>query len=535
MVRSFAAVVIASLALAMSAPRSEGAQRPGAVQSESVSSGRLPTGEVRSLALEAHSGDYVRGTLAVGAGCFRLDLVEVDGRPIRRLADDVEGRTVVHFVAPDRPARLMLTVLEEGTAQLTMDASAAPPAAVSPPPQLISPIMTTLARTVAAGGSTEAFWAEMARRGTPLVEPGGKGQTLLTFLARGNRTNVRLVGAPSGDHEWLSRLAGSDVWFKSFTVPADTRLSYRIAPDVPAPPGGARERRVALLATAAADPLNHHPWPRDAPDAFNQDSTLELPAAPVQPGIENLGAPRGTFTRFRLPSARLGNTRSITLYVPASFDPADPRNQLLILFDAKAYLTKVPTPQILDALMADGRLPPTLAVFVSEIDAETRARELPGNPAFAEFMARDLLPAIQARTHSTIPAARTILAGSSYGGLAATTVALTYPKLFGNVIALSGSFWWHPERIADLVARAPHRDLRFHISAGLFEGAHQGTAGILETTRHLRERLKAAGYAVTGRDYAGGHDYLVWRGALVDALLELAPQMSAPAVSSGSR
>jgi enterochelin esterase-like enzyme len=33
--------------------------------------------------------------------------------------------------------------------------------------------------------------------------------------------------------------------------------------------------------------------------------------------------------------------------------------------------------------------------------------------------------------------------------------------------------------------------------------------------------LGAKGYTVTGRDYAGGHDYLVWRGALGDALLAL--------------
>lgn len=520
--RALAALVMAGLVLGMSAPRSEGARTPGAHPAETVESHRLAAGQVRSLALVAQPGDYVRGTLAVGAGRFQLDLVTADGQPIRRLADDVEGHTAIQFMAPDGPARLVLTALEEGTARLTTEANAAPPEAVSPPPHLISPVMAALARTVEAGGGTEAFWAEVAQRGTPLVEPGSKGQTLLTFLARGNQTNVRLVGAPSGDHEWLSRLAGSDVWFKSFTVPADTRLSYRIALDVPAPFGTARERRVALLATAAADPLNHHPWPADAPDAFNQDSTLELPAAPVQPGIENLSAPRGMFTRFRLPSARLGNTRSITLYVPAGFDPADRRNQLLILFDAKAYLTKVPTPRILDALMADTRLPPTLAVFVSEIDAETRTRELPGNPAFADFMATELLPAIQARSRAAIPASRTILAGSSYGGLAAATVALAHPELFGNVIAMSGSFWWHPKRIVDLVAHATHRDLRFHMSAGLFEGAHQGTEGILETTRRLREHLKTRGYAVTGQDYAGGHDFWVWRGALADALLSVA-------------
>jgi enterochelin esterase family protein len=32
---------------------------------------------------------------------------------------------------------------------------------------------------------------------------------------------------------------------------------------------------------------------------------------------------------------------------------------------------------------------------------------------------------------------------------------------------------------------------------------------------------RSRGYAVTFAEYAGGHDYLVWRGALADALLDM--------------
>ena len=59
-----------------------------------------------------------------------------------------------------------------------------------------------------------------------------------------------------------------------------------------------------------------------------------------------------------------------------------------------------------------------------------------------------------------IPADRTVLAGSSYGGLAATTVAMRHPEVFGNVLSMSGSFWWSPpgtpekdrEHVAGLIA-----------------------------------------------------------------------------------
>lgn len=160
-----------------------------------------------------------------------------------------------------------------------------------------------------------------------------------------------------------------------------------------------------------------------------------------------------------------------------------------------------------------------VAAFLAE-DARVVATDLD----VSAFTASDRLH-LRARTHADIPAARTILAGSSYGGLAAATVALTYPDVFGNVIALSGSFWWHPEdsqaRVADRILREPRKPLRFHLAAGLFESGPSGTGSILETSRQLRDALTATGYRVTAREYAGGHDYLVWRGALGDALLDL--------------
>lgn len=40
--------------------------------------------------------------------------------------------------------------------------------------------------------------------------------------------------------------------------------------------------------------------------------------------------------------------------------------------------------------------------------------------------------------------AQTIVGGGSYGGLAATFAAFQHPELFGNVLSMSGSYWWTP-------------------------------------------------------------------------------------------
>jgi hypothetical protein len=65
--------------------------------------------------------------------------------------------------------------------------------------------------------------------------------------------------------------------------------------------------------------------------------------------------------------------------------------------------------------------------------------------------------------------------------------------------------------------------LRFYLEAGLFENDISGNGGgILENTRHLRDVLRAKGYEVHYREFAGGHDFLSWRGSLADGLLSLA-------------
>ncbi len=79
----------------------------------------------------------------------------------------------------------------------------------------------------------ENFWQHINKLGTPLIEPLDEKNVRMTFLWRGAKHNVRLFGGPANDHMWLAKLPDSDIWFHSFDVPNDTRLSYQFAPDIP--------------------------------------------------------------------------------------------------------------------------------------------------------------------------------------------------------------------------------------------------------------------------------------------------------------
>lgn len=49
----------------------------------------------------------------------------------------------------------------------------------------------------------------------------------------------------------------------------------------------------------------------------------------------------------------------------------------------------------------------------------------------------------------------------------------------------------------------------------------RGHRGVTLCTRTLRDALRAKGYEVHFQEFAGGHDYLSWRGALADGLIAL--------------
>lgn len=494
------------------------------------------------VALDVPSGHVVQLRF-MGAGAH-LDVRDAQGRHVRRLATDGRGvQTALWQPQAAQQEQLWIVPTEKNLA--------APPAQLellrtwptqgyeqpAPDDTPMAPLLKKLEHALAQGQDTTEFWHHVQQHGTPWVEPWGNGQWLVTFLWRGrNQHNVRLFGSPSGEHNPLRQLAGSDVWWTSAVMDPRTRLSYALAPDVPRVTDAAQQRRM-ILTTMQRDSLNPHTFPASlstqAVDRFQGRSVLELPQAPAQSWVAaRAGVPQGQLTRHTLHSHVLGNARDVWTYVPAGGAP----QALLVLFDAHAFVHDVPTPRILDNLMADGLLPRTAAVIVGNASPEARSTELPPNPLFAQFMAQELMPWVNAQGLAQ-PAQRTVVAGSSYGGLVSSYLGLMHPQLFGKVLSMSGSYWWAPAgEPAGWMQRAwqalpePVPAVQFYIDAGLFETGRGGRAGIVETSRELADVLRARGLHVTQREFMSGHDYAQWQGSLGCGLVALlAPQQLADA------
>ena len=351
----------------------------------------------------------------------------------------------------------------------------------------------------------------------------------MTFVWRGNERTKRvfLIGGIPGGDETLDHLEGTDVWYLTERIPIRARFGYMFLVDYPKMVSGDSSRNPF----PRSDPLN--------PSRLGLQSIVELAYAPPQPWIApRPDGPRGKLDAITVECANLGKAPQVWVYTPAGYDPEGEPCVLLLMLDgevtgAKPEEALIPTPVILENLIAARKIPRTVVALVGSGDHESRTRDLRGSEPFADFLAKDLVPAIRARYLSGADPSRTVIAGQSNGGLAAAQAALRHPETFGGVLSQSGSFWYAPSVGADHAAKydtetgwltrqfaaVPRRDVRFYVEVGLFE---QGAINnmVLEN-RRFRDVLEAKGYPVTYSEFLGGHDYCCWRGSIADGLVAL--------------
>jgi enterochelin esterase family protein len=310
----------------------------------------------------------------------------------------------------------------------------------------------------------------------------------------------------------LRQLGGTDVWFLTAELPAAARFTY-----------GFEDRAGKQF----VDSLN----PRRA----GFDSIAELPFAPPQEWIaKRPGLPTGRIHDDSIASTVLHQTRRIAVYTPPEYPKPGETYGLLIVLDGEEYRSSIPTPTILDNLLGSGRIVPLIAVFVDNVDQETRTRELTCSGSFSKFLAVELVPRVRRDFRVSADPRRVIVAGSSFGGLAATCVALEYADVVGNVLSQSGAYWFYPgwqprapdstqlRWFARRVGSMALQQVQFYLEAGVFETFPP--LNLLASNRAFRDTLAAKGYRVVYSEFAGGHQSLNWRGSIADGLMALAPR-----------
>ena len=383
------------------------------------------------------------------------------------------------------------------------------------PGPLDSPRMAALAKAVQTrnGASAQAaFWDEVHKKGAPLVEPvpGEPRYSWVTFLwqAKKKTDNVAIIdgvaeaiGGYDPAKALMTRLADSDVWYRTYKARNDAAFSYLLSPND------------SLESLFTSEPRRSKPQPDPLnPRRLGRVSYVELPETP---GLSLRSASRtdarGTVERSSFHSKGLNNDRDVWTYTPPGYQRSGGPYALLVVLDGDAYLNQVAVPAILDHLMAQRQIPQMVAVLVGNAEGEREA-ELTCSKPFTEFLVTEIVPWMRRNYGASEDASETIIAGSSLGGLAAAFAGFEHSEVFGNVLSQSGSYWWSPAGVLEKAwltrqfAASTRRRMKVSMSVGLMEVPDQ-----LGTNRELHQVLTKKGYVVLYAEFNGNHSYVAWR------------------------
>jgi enterochelin esterase family protein len=312
--------------------------------------------------------------------------------------------------------------------------------------------------------------------------------------------------------------------------------------------------------------LSQSLWDLDHDPVVNGRSNQEIQAALQAQGDERYRPCPEAIPRMDVPTGRQRSlkcwgdsaiyprtTRDITIHVPAGVEDVTTSPGIVIFQDGHAYLNPQGTVRaatVLDNLVADGKLPPVIGVFVDpgRPNAGEKAQRDPlahmrqrsieydsCNDRYARFLTAELLPLVEAdlgRSLSDDPGRRA-LCGISSGGLAAFNAAWHAPESFGCVLSHCGSFTniRGGHNYPYLVRTSERKPLRIVLQSG------RQDADILYGSWPLANQTMAAALSFAGYQHrflygAGGHSLRHGGEEMANSLRWLL-QPAAPAVIGG--
>ena len=225
-------------------------------------------------------------------------------------------------------------------------------------------------------------------------------------------------------------------------------------------------------------------------------------------------APAGQVLRLNLDSKILGENRRFLVYSP----PGMARAALphIIFQDGRAYFGWGKVPQVLDAMMAAGRVGPAHLIFVPP---KQRTVEYAFNPHYHRFLLDELMPYVETRVPCN--GQRTAW-GASLGGLFSAQLAWGSSDRFQKVVSQSGAFLFSEdmdlknpfagnEAFLQQVQSDPAKGLSWYLECGTLEW-------LLDSNRSLLQALQLKGMPAILRERNAGHNWVNWRNGLASGL-----------------
>ena len=259
---------------------------------------------------------------------------------------------------------------------------------------------------------------------------------------------------------------------------------------------------------------------------------------PIRPAEKDLGGPgpkkphtlTGDVEFIEgIKSPRLGNARTLIVYLPPSYRQMGARYPVLYLHDgqnvfdeATSFAGEWGADETAEALARDRGIEAILVGIYNNADRLKEYAPFPApendqtalGEAYAELVATVIKPLIDSRYRTLADRAHSGILGSSMGGLISLYTAFSYPELFGFVGAMSPSFWFAGGQMYAWVKAHPVPPMRIYLDVGTAEEGESpaGTAGFVQDTRKMGELLESQGHRVTVQVAQGAnHSEAAWR------------------------
>jgi enterochelin esterase family protein len=319
------------------------------------------------------------------------------------------------------------------------------------------------------------------------------------FLVRASSGTVQIFGDHCG---WSNetgvpfsavKFPGLDVYTLALKLPSHAKSDYK----------------VVLGSSWILDPLNS----RQQWGGFGPNSTFWMPDYEVTTEMNpRSGIQKGSVTtNIRYNSTLLGYAVNYRVYTPPGYTNGS-GHPVIYFTDGHEYadqnLGAVPT--IIDNLVADGKIPPVMAVFIDPRNPSTGANrrnsELIKNAAFSDFIATELVPFIDRNYKTAAVRTGRAIGGTSLGGFHSAWISARHPGVFGNVLIHSPAF--HVDRTIIETWRTGSFPVKTFLSYGtLFDGTADA--------RTFRDMLASSSYDFRSIERAEGHSWGQWR-TLID-------------------
>lgn len=298
-------------------------------------------------------------------------------------------------------------------------------------------------------------------------------------------------------------------------------------------------------------------------DGIRYSSSLRVPG-PTAALYDVNDVPHGTLAQVWYPSPSMELIRRMYVYTPPGYEESDQRYPVLYLLhgggsDEDAWTNMGRAPQILDNLLAQGKIRPMIVIMPNGSPVQKAAPDhvapppgwRPGPPPtttsgrpgilrFPDSLVKDVIPFVDERYRTLADREHRAIAGLSMGGAQTMYAAFNNLDAFAWVAVFSGGFpllpgvsveipapanaaalrgpditrTIDPARFAELVPNlTPEANERLH----LFYLAIGTVDGLISTHKTLKSLLDARGVGYTLIEREGyAHEWRFWRLCLAD-------------------